>query len=101
VIDKIEEEARELREALAESPARAAEELGDLLFSIANLARKLGMEPESALRGANEKFTQRFDRLQQELDRQGRSVDEAGLEEMEAVWQRIKTRQKAKGTRHK
>ena len=51
VLDKIEEEVRELREALDESPARAAEELGDLLFSLANLARKLGIEPESALRG--------------------------------------------------
>ena len=58
VVDKIDEEVRELREALHESPARAAEELGDLLFSLANLARKLDIEPESALREANDKFTQ-------------------------------------------
>ena len=58
VVDKIEEEVAELREAIAhESHERAEEEMGDLLFSIANLARKLGIEPESALRKANEKFS--------------------------------------------
>ena len=90
VIDKIDEEARELREALSESPARAAEELGDLLFSVANLARKLGVEPESALRAANEKFTARFNALEAELERQGRSVHDVGLEEMERGWRNIK-----------
>ncbi len=90
IVDKIDEEARELREALNESQARAAEELGDLLFSVANLARKLGIEPESALRAANEKFTRRFARLEAEFDRQRRTVHDATLEEMEKVWQRIK-----------
>ena len=90
VIDKIDEEARELREALSESPARAAEELGDLLFSVANLARKLGVEPESALRAANEKFTTRFNALEAEFEQQGRSVHEAGLQEMERGWREIK-----------
>ena len=61
VVDKIEEEVAELRAAVAsEGPARTEEEMGDLLFSIANLARKLGIDPESALRKANEKFTKRF-----------------------------------------
>ena len=90
IVGKIDEEARELREALDESPARAAEELGDLLFSIANLARKLGIEPESALRAANEKFSRRFAKLEAEFDRRGCSVHDATLEEMEEVWQKIK-----------
>ena len=93
VVDKIDEEARELRDALAEGPHRAAEEFGDLLFSIANLARKLGIEPEAALRAANEKFTGRFEALEGELERQGRSVHDAGTDEMEAVWQKIKKRE--------
>jgi MazG family protein len=90
VVDKIEEEVHELREALHESPARAAEELGDLLFSIANLARKLGLEPESALRQANDKFARRFTALEAHLEREGRSVHDASLEEMEAVWNLVK-----------
>ena len=90
VVDKIEEEVRELREAVAESPARAADELGDLLFSIANLARKLGVEPESALRQANDKFAERFAGVEAVLQTTGRSVHDASLEELEAAWQRVK-----------
>jgi ATP diphosphatase len=92
VVDKIEEEVHELREAVTENPARAAEELGDLLFSIANLARKLGVEPESALREANDKFAERFAGVEATLKAAGRSVHEASLDEMEAAWQRVKTR---------
>jgi MazG family protein len=90
VVDKIEEEVRELRAAVTESPARAAEELGDLLFSIANLARKLKLEPESALRMANDKFTRRFDALEARLERTDRSVHDATLDELEAAWQAVK-----------
>ena len=90
VMDKIDEEARELREALHESPARAAEELGDLLFSLANLARKLEIEPESALRAANDKFTSRFDQLEAWMAARGRSVHGAPLTELEAAWQAVK-----------
>lgn len=90
VVDKIEEEVRELREAVAQSPARAAEELGDLLFSIANLARKLNVEPEAALRGASEKFSKRFSAVEADLERRGSSVHAATTEEMEAAWQRVK-----------
>jgi len=90
VVDKIDEEVRELREALTQSPARAAEELGDLLFSIANLARKLDLEPEAALRAANEKFSVRFAAVEADLEQRGSSVHAATLEEMEAAWQRIK-----------
>ena len=90
VMDKIDEETRELREALQESPARAAEELGDLLFSIANLSRKLGLDPESALREANNKFTERFGAVEDALARQHQSVHTATLDEMEAIWQQVK-----------
>ena len=65
---KIEEEVAELRETLDDEPrnaARAEEEMGDLLFAIANLSRKLGIEPEAALRKANEKFTRRFNEVEQ------------------------------------
>jgi MazG family protein len=93
VVDKIEEEVAELRRALtSEGRARTEEEMGDLLFSIANLARKLGIEPESALRKANEKFTIRFAALEQHLHTRGQSVHEATLEEMEAAWQEVKKR---------
>jgi MazG family protein len=92
VVDKMDEEVRELRAALSESPERAAEELGDFLFSVANLARKLGVEPESALRTANDKFTRRFDALEEWFERRGRSVHGASLEELEAGWSNIKGR---------
>src|SRR3954471_11894134 len=91
VVDKIEEEVAELREAVAsEGPARSEEEMGDLLFSIANLSRKLGIDPESALRKANEKFTKRFTALEDNLHARGRSVHGAALEEMEREWEKVK-----------
>jgi MazG family protein len=91
VVDKIEEEIAELRHAIAhEGNARAEEEMGDLLFSIANLCRKLGIEPESALRQANEKFTKRFTALEDRFHAEGRSVHDATLEQMEEVWQAVK-----------
>ncbi len=90
VVDKIDEEVRELREAVNESPARAAEELGDLLFSIANLARKLHIEPEAALRAANNKFSDRFAAVEADLEARGSSVHAATTAEMEAAWQRVK-----------
>ena len=90
VVDKIEEEVRELRGALNESPARAAEELGDLLFAVANLARKLKLEPESALRQANDKFTGRFDALEAYLEQRGRSIHDATFDEMDEGWNVIK-----------
>lgn len=93
VVDKIDEEVRELREALDESPARAEEELGDLLFAIAGLARRLNLEPEAALRKANEKFTKRFEAVEAELERRGTSVHQSTLEEMDGIWQAHKRRQ--------
>jgi MazG family protein len=92
VMAKIDEETAELRQALTESPARAAEELGDLLFSLANLARKLNLEPESALRQANDKFTRRFEALEDHFDATGRSIHQASLPEMEEAWDKAKVR---------
>jgi MazG family protein len=91
VVKKIEEEVAELREAVdGQGAARIDEELGDLLFAIASLARKLGVEPESALRQANQKFSRRFQELERRLEAAGRSVHAASLEEMEAVWEKVK-----------
>ena len=91
VVVKIEEEVRELREAIDNGDRKhAAEEMGDLLFSISNLARKLGIEPESALRQANEKFTQRFQAVEETFAGAGRRMADATLEEMEDVWQTVK-----------
>jgi nucleoside triphosphate diphosphatase len=101
VVGKIEEEVGELRQAIAsEGPARSEEEMGDLLFSIANLCRKLGIDPESALRKANEKFTTRFTALEERLHAQGRSVHEATLEEMEREWAFVKGATRADGSHH-
>jgi MazG family protein len=98
VLAKIEEEVREVR-AEVESGAtgdlsRAEEEMGDLLFAIANLSRKLGIEPEAALRRANEKFTDRFTALERRFAARGTPLSEATLEQMEDEWQRVKDQTK-------
>ena len=90
VLDKIDEEVRELRVAASETPAALQDEMGDVLFSIANLARKLGIDPELALSRANDKFTQRFDRVESHLERRGLSVHTARPDEMEAAWNAVK-----------
>ena len=64
--------------------------MGDLLFSIAQLSRRLGIEPETALRKADDKFTKRFDRLEQSVTTSGRTMKDMTLEELEAEWQRLK-----------
>ena len=85
VVDKIAEEAREVVEAGAD-PAKQAEEIGDLLFVVANLARHLKVDPEAALRAANAKFTRRFRFIETSLEAEGRAMETAALEEMEALW---------------
>ena len=94
VLDKIDEEVRELRHEVESGAAghlsRAEEEMGDLLFAIANLSRKLGIEPEAALRRANDKFTRRFDAVERAFSARGRSLQDATLQEMEDEWQRVK-----------
>ena len=94
VVAKIQEEVDELREVIetegAIDHARAEEEMGDLLFSIAQLSRRLGIEPETALRKADDKFTKRFGRLEQSVADSGKSMKEMTLDELEAEWQRLK-----------
>ena len=94
VLQKIEEEAAELRASVEarEGQQRAEEEMGDLLFSIANLARKLGIEPESALRVANEKFSARFEALERRFEAEGRAVPDASPAELEEAWIAVKQR---------
>ena len=91
VIDKIAEEADELREAARHLPHdKVEEELGDLLFVMANLARHLHVDPETALRRANAKFTRRFRAIETALANEGRRPEEATLEEMDALWDAAK-----------
>jgi MazG family protein len=93
VIGKIEEEIREVRGALEDATTdRAAleEEMGDLLFAIANLSRKLGVEPENALRAANDKFLARFTELERRFAERGMPMKTAGLDALEAEWQALK-----------
>jgi ATP diphosphatase len=94
VLDKLTEETAELRAELPQAdPARMADELGDMLFVMANLARKLGLNPEACLAGANAKFTRRFEGVEAMLAAEGRTPAEAGLEAMEAAWQRVKRKE--------
>jgi ATP diphosphatase len=90
VLDKIEEEVRELREAVAQGHARRVDEFGDVLFSLANLARRLQIEPETALRQANDKFTRRFDALEADFASRGVRMQDATLDELEDAWRRVK-----------
>jgi MazG family protein len=91
VTDKIAEESRELAEAAASgSKDKMAEEFGDLLFVLANLARHLKLDPEACLRGANAKFLRRFKVIEDGLEKQGRKLKDASLDEMEALWQQAK-----------
>jgi len=92
VVDKIAEEAREV--AQARTHAEREEEIGDLLFVVANLARHLKVDPEAALRAANAKFTRRFKHIEQELAAQGKAPGSASLQEMEALWQEAKALEK-------
>ena len=88
---KVAEELSELAAACAGgSPAEVEEELGDLLFAVASLARHLDVDPETSLRAANRKFTARFEALEARLQERGRALRDATLEEMEAEWARIK-----------
>ena len=66
--------------------------MGDLLFSIVNLSRKLGIEPEAALRRATQKFVGRFDAMEEAADKSGRPFRELSLEQMEALWREVKDR---------
>ena len=92
VVEKLTEEANEIVEAKASGAPHSdiEEEVGDLLFVVANLARHLKVQPEDALRAANEKFSRRFCFIEQSLRAQGKSPHDATLDEMESLWQEAK-----------
>lgn len=90
VLDKVEEEIGELREAVAGDGTGVEHELGDLLFALANLGRTLSIGAEDALRAANDRFVSRFHVIERTLTEQGIPFSEASLEQMEALWQRAK-----------
>ncbi len=95
VIDKIVEEASELVEARdAMTQTEVEEEFGDLLFVVANLARHLDIDPETALRATNEKFTRRFEAVEDALAAAGKTPNESDLAEMDALWDHVKAAEK-------
>ena len=97
ILAKLREELDELEAELAQAgPAHAAEaELGDLLFTVVNLARHLGLDPETGLRATNAKFERRFRAIEAAAAAAGKDVTELGLEEMEALWQRAKAKERS------
>lgn len=91
ILDKIEEEIGELRQALREKDrAKVSDELGDLIFAVVNIGRHVGTDPEMALRGTNTKFRRRFAHIERELGDAGETLDGATLERMEELWQAAK-----------
>jgi ATP diphosphatase len=98
VFDKIEEELGELRGEVdgGRDPARLTDEIGDVLFVMANLARQLKIDPEVALRHANAKFERRFGHIEKRLREMARPIEQASLEEMEELWQEAKRLERQK-----
>jgi MazG family protein len=98
-VGKLQEEIGELEEARAgeggAADARVAEEVGDLLFAAVNVARLLGQDPESALKAANRKFRRRFRHVEERLRARGRKPADSTLEEMDALWDEAKARERA------
>jgi MazG family protein len=106
LLDKVEEEIREIRQELkgqssghseggnpAKDSRKVEEEVGDLMFSVANLARYVRSDPESCLRRANQKFKRRFALLEQEVADRGKKVSECPPEELEAIWVSVKKKE--------
>lgn len=97
VLAKLREELAELEaelESAEAAPERIADELGDLLFACANLARHADVDPETALRGANAKFERRFRRVETLLAANGRAPEDASLDEMERLWKQAKAEER-------
>ena len=96
VLAKIAEEIGEIRHEIASNaaPERLADELGDVLFAVANLARHLHLDPEAALRGTNAKFERRFRQVESWLMEIGRTPAESTLAEMDGLWERAKLEEK-------
>ncbi len=97
VLDKLDEEVAELKAELGERNAeRLKDEVGDLLFVLANLARSLNLDPETCLRHANDKFSRRFNAMERDFETRGQSLVGTPLELLEAGWQAVKRAEKAK-----
>ena len=91
VFDKVDEELAELREAVASGDAaHIEEEIGDLLFTIANIARKVGVNAEEALQSTNRKFQRRFGAMESHVHEGGQNLDQLSLEEMDRLWDEAK-----------
>jgi MazG family protein len=91
VVAKVEEELREMKEAIAaRDRAGIEEEIGDMLFAVVNLARKSKIDAESALQGGTDKFVTRFNQLEDEVKARGRELGDLSLSEMDEIWNRIK-----------
>ena len=98
VLDKMVEEAQELAEARDSlSVEKQTEEFGDLLFVMVNLGRHLGLDAELSLRKANAKFTRRFNYIEEKLEENSTSIEQANLEEMDAIWNEIRAIEKSAG----
>ena len=96
VLSKIREEADEIEAALdGGDTAEVAAETGDLLFAVVNLARHIDADPDTVLRGANAKFERRFGFIERSLVAQGRTLGEASLDEMEALWEQAKAHEQS------
>ena len=90
-LEKVDEELGELKTAIAQGhPKAIEEEVGDLLFAVANVSRHLGIEPEGALQSANRKFATRFSELERRFAARGQVLRDVTLDELEAEWQRLK-----------
>ena len=99
VIAKLEEELREIKEAIeSQQQDSVAEELGDLLFAVVNVARKCNIDAESALQSATNKFVMRFNLLEDELKKRGMKLGDLELPEMDAIWEKIKNDRRKKTT---
>ncbi len=96
VFDKLDEEMAELREAVASGEtSKMEDEIGDLLFTIANIARKVNVNAEEALQSTNRKFMRRFESMESQVREQGRNLDQLDLEEMDHLWDEAKAAERA------
>lgn len=96
VFDKVDEELAELREAVASGDAaHIEEEIGDLLFTIANIARKVNVNPEEALQSTNRKFIRRFESMESQVRGRGQNLDQLELEEMDRLWDEAKAAERS------
>lgn len=95
IVCKLREEIDEVEEALTVAPDKVAGEIGDLLFAVVNLARRLGVDPEAALTSTNSKFVRRFDFIERGLAAHGKSPAEASLDEMDQLWNEAKSAERS------